>query len=161
MSLGRKQGTSDLHEVHLRQLPVRLWCRAQEQSDTLMREFALMASRADDPSHEVPRRLTRLIAALDDRFSGVSSAQEQELFAAAADGRLVIEDLVYAVPVETGEASAALGELFDQADAYCAAGQLLLTMAASADVVRFRRWYFAQFVDQLAGRPPVCWPDWP
>jgi hypothetical protein len=27
--------------------------------------------------------------------------------------------------------------------------------------VRFRRWFLAQFVDQIAGDPPVAWPDWP
>ena len=76
---------ADLHEVHLLEVPVGLWAKAQEQTDGLLREFA-----------------------------GVSSEQEQQLFAAAGAGQPVIEDLVYLVP--GAAAVAALGDMLDEAD---------------------------------------------
>lgn len=151
---------SDLHEVHLQQLPVRLWAQAQEQSDALMREFALITMGGPSEGHEVPRKLIDLIASFDARFAGVAVAQEIELREAADAGRLVIEDLVYQVPAEAADASVQLDELLAAADAYCAEGAHLLTLASSEQIVRFRRWFLGQFVDQIAGKPAVAWPDW-
>ncbi|MCW2501436.1 MAG: hypothetical protein JWN87_3112 [Frankiales bacterium] len=151
---------SVLHEVHVLQLPVRIWARAQEQTDALLREFALI-STSDGNDHEVPARLTRLIADLEQRFDGVSTAQEQQLYAAADAGLLVLDELVYQLPTEVAEASVTLLQMFDEADAYCADGTHLLTLAADPEVARFRRWFLLQFVDQIAGGAPVRWPDWP
>ena len=33
-------------------------------------------------------------------------------------------------------------------------------MAADEEIVRFRWWFLDQFTDQVAGRPPVAWPDY-
>ncbi|MGB8649877.1 MAG: hypothetical protein WCD35_04365 [Mycobacteriales bacterium] len=150
---------TDLHEVHLRQLPVRLWVQAQEQVDALLREFALVATGSEGQRHEVPHRLLALLDDLD-RFEGVSSAQGELLRDAAERGLLVLDDLVYHVPAEVAQASQELEALLAEADAYCADGAHLLTLAATSEVVRFRRWFLAQLVDQVAGRPAVTWPDW-
>ena len=74
---------------------------------------------------------------------------------------MVIEELVYLVPEEAAQASVQLDAMLDEADVYCAEGTLLLTVASTPQVVRFRRWFLTQFVDQIAGKPPVAWPDWP
>jgi hypothetical protein len=153
--------TGPLHEVHLRQLPVRVWAQAQEQTDALRREFALITAGGHVPDHEVPHRLLDVVADLDARYSGVGSAQEDELYDAVAAGRMVIEDLVYTVPAEVAEVSQPLIALLEEADAYCAEGSHLLTLAAPEQVVRFRRWFLSQFADQVAGKPAVSWPDWP
>ncbi|MDT7550404.1 MAG: hypothetical protein QOE84_2798 [Actinomycetota bacterium] len=151
----------DLVEVHLRQLPVRLWARSQEQHDALMREFALMSvpSDAGERERHVPTRLTELMDTLTADFEGVSTDQEQELFAASAAGTETL-DQVYRVPAAAAAASKALGQMLDEADEYCRQGQHLLTLASDDELVRFRWWYLDQFIDQTAGKPPVAWPDY-
>jgi hypothetical protein len=149
-----------VHEVRVLQLPVRIWARAQEQTDALLREFILISTSADN-EHAVPVRLTRLIADMEQRFDGVSTRQEQQLFDAVEAGQLVIDELVYQVPTEAAEASVTLLQMLEEADRYCAEGSHLLTLAADRELVRFRRWFLLQFVDQVAGRAPVAWPDWP
>ena len=62
------------------------------------------------------------------------------------------------MPGAAAEASQALGDMLDQADAFCRDGSHLLTLAADADVVAFRWWYLRQFIDQIAGAAPVPWP---
>jgi hypothetical protein len=149
-----------LVEVRMLQLPVRLWSRSQEQHDALMREFALMSVPREDEERErhVPSRLTALIDTLTAEFEGVSSTQEQELFAAAEAGVETL-DQIYRVPAAAAAASRALGAMLDEADEYCRQGQHLLTLAADEELVRFRRWYLDQFIDQCEGKPPVAWPD--
>ena len=150
----------DLHEVHLLELPVGLWAKAQEQTDGLLREFALAADLADPQAldRHLPTRLTKLMETLNAQFAGASTEQEQALFAAAAADEPVIEDLVYQVPGAAAEASQVLGDMLDEADAFCRDGSHLLTLAADPDVVAFRWWYLRQFIDQIAGAPPVPWP---
>lgn len=156
---------TQLREVHLLDVPVRLWARANEQSDELLREFALISLSAEHeavPDHvDVPARLTALVTELDATYGGSGAPQQELLFQAAEQGRLVVEDLAYALPAGAGPAAQHLGELFEEADTYCAQGDHLLTLAADPEVVRFRRWFLAQVVDQLKGAPAVGWPDWP
>lgn len=150
-----------LVDVHLLQLPVRLWARSQEQHDALMREFALMSvpSEEDERERHVPTRLIELIDTLNADFEGVSTSQEQELYAAAESGVDTL-DQVYRVPPAAADASRALGVMLDETDDYCRQGRHLLTLAADEELVRFRWWYLDQFIDQLAGKPPVAWPDY-
>ena len=151
-----------LVDVELLQLPVPLWSSSQQHFDELMREFTLTVAQADDgEEHHVPGRLTRLIADLETRFGGGTTAQEEELHAAAAEGRAVLERLVFRVPAAAAQASRELGALMDEADRYCREGRHLLTLAAPDDVVAFRRWYLGAFVDQVAGAAPVPWPSAP
>jgi hypothetical protein len=152
---------SELVEVHLLQLPVRLWSRSQEQHDALMREFALMSVPAEEgeKARHVPTRLIELIDNLTRDFEGVSSAQEQELYAAAEAGVESI-DQVYRIPPAAAPASRALGEMLDETDEFCRQGKHLLTLAADEELIRFRWWYLDQFIDQVEGKPPVAWPDY-
>jgi hypothetical protein len=152
----------DLYEVRVLQLPVDLWARSQEQHDALMREFALMAvpTEESDRQRHVPTRLTQLIDTLTADFEGVSTAQEQQLCDAVSAGQPVIDELVYRLPRAAVPASKALGAMLDEADEFCRQGQHLLTLAAEAELVRFRRWFLDQFIDQADGNPPVAWPDY-
>ena len=151
-----------LHEVRLLVIPMNLWARSQEQHDALMREFALMSAPSDeaDRQRHVPTRLTQLVETLTADFEGVATEQEEALFAAAADGTEVIDELVYQVPAAVVPASRALGEMLDEADEYCRQGKHLLTLAADEELVRLRWWYLGQFIDQVEGRPAVAWPDY-
>lgn len=152
---------ADLHEVRLLQLPVRVWARAQEQHDALMREFALMSVPAEDDqrARHAPSRLMELIDTLNADFEGVSTDQEQELYAAVESGLGTLDQL-YRVPAEAAAACRALGAMLDETDEYCRQGQHLLTLAADEELVRFRWWYLDQFIDQVEGKPPVAWPDY-
>lgn len=154
-------GADDLVEVSILRLPVGLWQRAQEHSDALMREFALMAAdpqAAADERH-VPRRLLELMRELEAGYAGFTGEQETQL--ADAMARALPEvDLQYRVPGDAGLAARRLGELLAEADRYCSAGQHLLTLASPPDVVRLREWFLGQFVDQPQGRPAVAWPDY-
>lgn len=156
----------DLVEVQLLELPVPLWSQTAQLTDELLREFALATAQADDDEeHHLPGRLTRLLDELNARYAASSSSQEQQLHAAAADGRAVLEQLVYRVPAAAGPASLRLADMLDEADTYCRDGQHLLTLAAPDDVVAFRRWFLGEFVRQSAGAAPVPWPErddrWP
>lgn len=148
-------------QVHLRQVPVRLWSQAQQLTDELLREFALAAAQADeDEDPHVPARLSALVDTLSSQFAGVGTAQEEELSAAAARGQEVVDDLVFLVPPEAAAASTALGDLLDEADDYCREGHHLLTLAAPAEIVAFRHWYLGSFIRQVAGAAPVPWPEY-
>jgi hypothetical protein len=152
----------DLYQVRVLQLPVPIWARSQEQHDALMREFALMSVPTEESERQrhVPTRLAQLIDTLTADFEGVATEQEQQLFAAAAAGEQVIDELVYTLPRAAVPASKALGEMLDEADEFCRQGKHLLTLAADEELVRFRRWYLAEFIDQADGKPPVPWPDY-
>jgi hypothetical protein len=155
------KASDDVFEARMLQLPVQVWARSQEQHDALMREFALMSvpSEPGERERHVPTRLTELMANLTADFEGVSTEQEQELFAASAAGTDTIDQL-YRVPVAAAAASKALGKMLDEADDYCRQGQHLLTLASDDELVRFRWWYLDQFIDQTDGKPPVAWPDY-
>jgi hypothetical protein len=150
-----------LVEVQMLQLPVPLWSRSQEQHDALMREFALMSVPAEqgEKARHVPSRLIELMDTLTAEFEGVSTEQEQQLYAAAEAGVDAI-DLVYRVPAGVADASRVLGAMLDETDEYCRQGQHLLTLASDDELVRFRWWYLDQFINQVAGTPPVAWPDY-
>lgn len=122
----------------------------------LNREFALIrAVQADEDS--VPRQLNQLSQELDGRFRGFTGEAEALLSAALERGDASI-DLAYEVPADAADASQRLGDLLDAADAYCRAGEYLITLATPNDALAYRRWFLGQFIDQIGGRPPTPWP---
>lgn len=154
-------GGPDLLRVHIRQAPVALWLKTQEHSDELVREFMLIANDPDaETQHGVPHRLIRLVDELTSQYGGFSAGNEQRLADAAAAGEGEV-DLVYDLPVGVDDAVLRLGELLDAADAYCRAGQHLLTLATPPDQLRFRQWFLGEFSRQARGGPPVPWPEHP
>ena len=146
-------------DVRLLQLPVEVWARTQEHTDELLREFALMSADPES-APDVPVRLTQLIEVLTATYSGVSTEQEAEMYAASEAGRPEIAELVFTVPRAAAEACVVLGETLDQADEFCRAGRHLLTLSTPPELQRFRRWYLSEFVDQIGGAQPVPWPDY-
>jgi hypothetical protein len=61
------------------------------------------------------------------------------------------------VPADVVEVGAKIERLLDEADAFCREGTLL-TLAASDDVVAFRRWYLGELTRQVGGAAPQPWP---
>ena len=146
---------SEVVVVELRGAPLRLWDRAERHSGELMREFSLLVIGLGSGGAAVPQRLLDLVAALQDRFRGVSDGPEQARLAAAAQGAEAI-DLTYQVPVEAGPACDELRLLFDEADAYCRQGALM-TLTSPPDQRAFRDWYLGEFTRQTRGESPTPW----
>jgi hypothetical protein len=154
------QAANDLVEVHVVRAPLLLWERAVRHTDELIREFTLLViglRQADSAHvHHVPVRLVELADSLRARYAGISDAQTEELYDALDSGQ-ICRDFTYRVPAGVAEACRQLEDLLDEADAYCAAGELM-TLVTPEDQQEFRRWYLGEFVRQVAGEPPTPWP---
>jgi hypothetical protein len=85
---------ADLLRVRLLEVPVQVWGHAQEHSEELQREFALMGM--GDPTG-VPVRLLELVRHLRARYGQASSPQEQQLQAALEQGVETL-DVEYLLP---------------------------------------------------------------
>ena len=138
--------------VHILGLPIDVYGRASEHNDELLREFALIR---EDRTDHVPSRLLTLIDQLQARFGAFTQGPTSVIHDALARGEATI-DLRYDVPAEAGQAALHLAGLLDEADDFCRAGDLL-TLAANAEAVAFRRWFLEEFVRQIDGRPPRPW----
>ena len=162
-------GGEELVTVVLRGLPVPLHARASEHGQELQREFTLLhlqleRQAADGDSvhgaeRDVPRRLVELVDALQGRYAGYTTEQEDQLESAIEQGLDTI-DLTFRVPPDAAKASEDLGAILDEADAYCREGRHLLTLATPPEALAYRQWYLQQFVDQIAGRPAQSWREW-
>lgn len=153
---GNGQGAS-LVDVHVLGLPLDVRAAADRHLQALEREFELIRRR-DDDADILPHRLRRLVDELTGRFAGIGEGPRQALAAAADRGDAEV-DLHYRVPRTAGAAARRLGELLDEADAYCAAGDQLLTLVTPPDVRRFRHWFLGEFERQTAGAAPTRWTD--
>ncbi|MGH9153237.1 MAG: hypothetical protein ACRD03_12755 [Acidimicrobiales bacterium] len=148
----------ELRQVRLIRFPLDVHGRATEAFEGLRREFQLIAMRTAGAG-EVPDRLLRLVDALGVRYRGFASEADRARDAAAERGDKEVDELVYRVPAEVGEACVDLSRMIDEADEFCRRGELLLTLASPAEAVAFRRWYLGEFTAQIAGEPPLPWPD--
>jgi len=152
----------DLVTVRLLGLPVAVQARAQEHTDELTRELLLIAEqmRQQGDHAGLPARLVALIEQLTGAYSAFTGEQERQLADAMATGVERI-DLTYSVPADVADAAKALEDILEEADEYCRAGQHLLTLPTPPDLVRYRRWFLEQFVDQVVGARPVSFADYP
>jgi hypothetical protein len=158
---GSPETGGDLVTVELHDLPVPLQARMQEHSDELVRELTLIAEQMHQrgDAHGLPVRLVELITTLTSEYSMFTVEQEQRLADAVRSGIERI-DLTYRIPPSAAGAAAEMAAVLAEADDYCRAGRHLLTLATPTDLVTYRNWFLDQFVDQIAGRPPVSWPDY-
>lgn len=151
---------ADLRTIRIVAMPLEVWKRAQEHADELIREFALInieLSAGGDTTH-LPARLLELIDSLTATYSQVTSEQERIRDEAVDRGEPTV-DLTYELPVEVREATIALGQMLDECDDYCRAGERLLTLATPPEAKAFRDWYLDEFVRQIDGLPPTPWPE--
>jgi len=151
----------DLVTVRILGMPMALQARAQEQNDELTRELVLIAEQMRQSGDEagLPVRLVALVQQLSTPYSVFTAAQEQAVADAVRDGTESI-DLTYQVPASAAGAATALGAILDEADEYCRAGRYLLALATPDELVHYRRWFLAQFVNQPAGDRPVSWAEY-
>lgn len=140
--------------VRLLGLPVRLHQDGVAHVEAIRREFDIL--HAADEEDSVPRRLARLMGELRGRYGGLDGEVALDLDG-AIDAALDVTDVAVEVPHEATELIARFAALLDEVDEYCRAGEHLLTLAAPPESVAYRRWFFGEFVAQLAGRAPVPW----
>ena len=154
--------SSNLATVYIMGLPLALAARSQEYHDGLARELLLIGGGLDqDPDQRaLPRRLVQLIADIRGTYSTFAGDQDQVVLRARAAGQETV-DLSYEVPVDIGDAIAALDRIFDEADEFCRQGEHLLTLATPPELVAYRRWFLSQFILQAGGGPPTPWPGTP
>jgi anti-anti-sigma factor len=145
---------SDLVEVQVLGMPLAIQQQSAEQFDALVREFTLIQHSTSQGS--IPKRLLALIDELNERFDSFARAPQDVLAQARADG-LETVDLVYQLPPEVAQAARNFDILLDEADAFCRAGEHLVTVATPPLLVAFRRWFLGEFIDQVGGRPPRPW----
>jgi len=101
--------------------------------------------------------LLELVGVLGSQYAATSAVPDAARDEALNRGDACI-DLSYESPLQARGAADALLQMLDEADEYCRRGQSLLTLAAPADAVVFRRWWLGEFVRQMDGLPPTPWP---
>ena len=149
--------------VHLRALPVPLAAKAHERRQDLLREFALLTAdvierRNHDNALLVPARLLGLVVELTQKLADLQEESTRRFYGAVEAGSTVIDhDVEW--PLELASATRTLADLFDEADQFCWTQDHLVPLVTPPDCAAYRRWVFAQVLDQLEGRSPVAWPD--
>ena len=139
--------------VQLLAAPLKIWRRAKEHHDELMREMALLALSTG--GQELPHRLLELVEVLGRQYGAAGGKPDAERDAAMLAGRDRV-DLTYEVARSSTVSAAQMRALLDEAESYC--GDDLLTLAQPEDQAAFSTWYMNEFVEQAAGRPPTPWP---
>src|SRR5438309_10716072 len=120
--------------VLLVDLPVRLWDRARQHSEALVREFAFIAAGGQHDT-TLARRLLEIAATSDARYANLNPVAEAEVEAALARGDETITVEVW-VPVEFKQHIIEAVPVLIEVDEYCHAGTLL-TLATPADLRAF------------------------
>ena len=151
--------TPELVEVRLLSVPIPLRERSTEHGEELLREMTLISQQltaGDGP--DLPVRLIQLVGDVRATFGVFTEGADAELDAAAEKGLLVVDEIVYRVPVSTGAYCTHLLDIIDETDRFCRAGEHLLTLASPPDVRAYQDWILGEFVRQTAGLPPIPWP---
>jgi hypothetical protein len=144
-----------LHEVRLRNVPLRIFAASREHHDEVMREFAMMALDEGDAGDHAPARLIELVDILGRRYGAATARPDAEIDEALERGDATI-DVVYHVPDHVAEAAGQLESLMAEVDEFCRCRQMLV-LARPALYVRFAEWYLDEFRRQIAGEPPHAW----
>jgi PAS domain S-box-containing protein len=133
-------------EVVLERLPATLYLAAQEQTDAMFREYALLAWT--DPESGLPGRVAEA-----DRIHGAVVGAVCDALEKTSDEP--VADLVVMVP---GDVAAAVDEVLvvlDEAEEEAAAGHFL-SRPSLPEIRLLRDWYLRE-VEAQALRPPVAW----
>ncbi len=134
--------------VVLQGLPVRLFGAWEEQSDALLREYALDAAGPDQPFS----------------LGDVARARNARITISNAVGRVGLQTApVSAVnvsarlphPVSPGDFST-LQAVLEDADRFARAGEFL-TLPSLPEIVSLRNWVCDEAIAQAAGREPAAW----
>ncbi len=160
---------AEVRTVVLQALPPTLWLAAQEHSDALLRELALLRSGGavddaglppDSPAADAARALLDrgVGAALEQaRRSGTASVPLPDDHPGALPAVPVSLDLALQVRPEQAGDFAELQDVLDAGERLARA-DLLLLRPGLPEVVAVRDWACEQVIAQLGGTPPAPWP---
>jgi anti-sigma regulatory factor (Ser/Thr protein kinase) len=163
MNLGqasRFEEEATRYEVTLGDVPTELLVAAKAHIDSLIREFALLASgAAGGATSPVPRELMALIERVVGNFSEARQSIKKQALRAAERGEPRTELSLY-LPLSAAEAGLAYLEALDEVDAYCRNEQMLTLETPPAHRL-FRSWYVEELVEGLrrAADPQKADPD--
>ena len=164
MDLGQSSRLDDddvRHEVTLGDVPTDLLIAAKAHIDSLIREFALLASGAvGGASSPVPRELMALIERVVGNFSEARQSIKKQALRAAERGEPRTQ-LTLHLPLSAADAGLAYLAALDEVDAYCRDEQMLTLETPPAHRL-FRSWYVEALVEglQKAADSKSADPDW-
>ncbi len=163
MNLGQLSRFDDdavRYEVTLGDVPTELLIAAKGHIDSLIREFALLASgAAGGATSPVPRKLTALIERVVGNFSEARQSIKKQALRAAQRGEPRTQ-LTLHLPLSAAEAGLAYLSALDEVDAYCRDEQMLTLESPPAHRL-FRSWYVEELVEGLrrAADPEQAHPE--
>jgi nitric oxide synthase oxygenase domain/subunit len=143
--------------VRLVDVPVALFCAAEQHTNDLLREVALMAAGRSDL--EVGHLFSEMLSSADayaHRPAAVRQHLAEAVTLALSEGR---ESVTVDVQADAAAAEGARmwEELLRRFDAMSRDEQLL-TLPADPEVTAYRAWYARELLEQVqTGRAPVSW----
>jgi hypothetical protein len=141
--------------VRLVDVPVALFCAAEQHTADLLREIALMAAARPDDGH----LFTDILAAAETYAQRPAAIRSRIAEAVAAAQRAGRDRVSVDFDADTNAADGALAweELLQRFDAL-SRDERLLTLPAAPELAAFRSWWVTELVEQVrAGRAPVPW----
>jgi anti-anti-sigma factor len=143
-------------QLELLNFPVDRFQRAIQHAAAVQRELDVLG--VEDRAGRLPRRSDEIVADLDARFTGYRATMDMldSLVEQGVD-HADVQIPVLGDPEERATAVQELADLLDEVDAYCEAGDQLLTIVTPPDLREFRTWLFDQVIGQLRGAPPSPW----
>ena len=146
-------------QIELLNFPVDRFQQARQHANAVQRELDVLRIEGARAGH-VPRNSDEVIADLDARFTGYRSTMDtlDGLVEQGVD-HADVQIPVLGDPNERADAVQALADLLDEMDAYCEAGDQLLTLATPPDLREFRAWLFREVIGQMRGASPSPWAD--
>jgi len=134
--------------------PVRLGLQARQHRESLLREFAIIASRGGEAA-DVPKRLLE-ISMQSDEIYATSNREVDDAVDRALSRGLDYIDIELTVPPRLGDDAGETVNLLAEVYEYCRTGDLLTTIPPPA-VSLYWIWLFGEFVRQSNGLPPSTW----
>ncbi len=146
-------------QLELLNFPVDRFQRAIQHAAAVQRELDVLRVEGARAGR-LPRRSDEIIADLDARFTGYRGTMDMlDGLVAQGTTHADVQIPVLGDPEERATAVQALADLLDEMDAYCEAGDQLLTVVTPRDLRAFRAWLFAEVIGQLRGATPTAWQE--
>jgi anti-anti-sigma factor len=144
-------------QIELLNFPVDLFQQARQHANAVQRELDVLRIEGARAGR-VPRNSDELVADLDARFTGYRSTMDTlDSLVEQGTDQADVTIPVLGDPNERADAVQALADLLDEMDAYCEAGDQLLTLATPPDLRVFRAWLFGEVIGQMRGASPSPW----
>ena len=143
--------------VRLLDVPVGLFCAAEQHANDILREVALMAAARPDLGDG--HLFTEILAAADDYAQRPSAVRHRVAESVALAQRQGWESVTVDLDADVEAADGALAweELLQRFDAM-SRDERLLTLPADGEMAAYRAWYVRELVEQVrTGRAPVSW----